>query len=272
MQRLRAGSDRTFGDFCGGTRFALGAPMKLGNQLLGGVGICASVAFFAFGARAQEAVAPPPPGAAASFDEAPRAAPAGSTGAASARAASSTAALPAPPVAPNAASTPVSGWLPNEARLTRTTTMRSGGGVTTTGEEYLYAGESPEFISWHPNRPELDGYHLEERYRNGVLIPGAVITGMFYGLALLTAISGESEEALAVPLAGPFIQMADESDSDTRFLLAFDGMAQIAGTTLLTIALTHRKKWLVRNDAASLVVAPAPTGGKGIGLAAVGRF
>jgi hypothetical protein len=83
------------------------------------------------------------------------------------------------------------------------------------------------------SRPIPAGYTVVKRKRLGMLIGGGVTFGVSYGYALLFAAAGHDEAqgydyegtgeqknelaALAVPIAGPFLQMA-ETDSATTSL------------------------------------------------------
>ena len=64
-----------------------------------------------------------------------------------------------------------------------------------------------------------------------------------------------------IPVAGPFLQMANTDSATFRVLLAGMGAAQLTGAILLYSGLTSKKTVFVRNDLVSgLDIAPmAPT-------------
>ncbi len=190
------------------------------------------------------------------------------------------AAAPAQPAAPAPSTVipPPLGWRPTNAVISQTTTTTAPGAATTTAETYTYDGTAPEYIRFHPNRPEPDGYHLESLYRKGLLIPGGIVFGVTYGLSLMVGISQPGEEALAIPIAGPFIRLAQQGAYDeARTALAFAGLAQVASATALGIGLGAKQRWYVRSAPVAVRVVPVVTARRGeragaYGLSLSGTF
>lgn len=190
------------------------------------------------------------------------------------------AAAPAQPAAPAPATVvpPPLGWRPTSAVISQTTTTTAPGAATTTEETVTYDGTAPEYIRFHPSRPEPDGYHLESLYRKGLLIPGGIVFGVSYGLSLMVGISQPGEEALAIPVAGPFIRLAQQSaDDDARTTLAFAGLVQVASATALGLGLGVKQRWYVRSAPVAVRVDPVVTARRGeragaYGLSLSGSF
>jgi hypothetical protein len=124
----------------------------------------------------------------------------------------------------------------------------------------------PEEINdFDPGRPIPAGYTLVHRTRKGLIIGGGATLGASYGLSVLIAAIGEdvssdgrSEVApMWIPVAGPFLTMANTDSATLRVFLAGIGVAQTTGAVLLYYGLTTKKSVLVRNDlVGSLNVTP----------------
>lgn len=139
-----------------------------------------------------------------------------------------------------------------------------------------------EIKDFDPSRPIPDGYTMVQRKRKGLIIGGAVTFGVAYSISALVAAEGEDSAewsdsgknesaAMWIPVAGPFIQMANEESATGKLLLAGIGGAQLAGAIMLYYGMTSKKPVLVRNDiVGSLKVAPFT--GNATGLAVGGRF
>ena len=130
-------------------------------------------------------------------------------------------------------------------------------------------------------RPAPAGYTAVLRARKGLIIGGGVTFGVSYGICLLTAAIGEDiagdggtneVASLWIPVAGPFLQMANTDSATARVFLAGLGAAQVAGAIMLYYGLTTKKRVFVRNDlVGSMMVAPMAGDGTA-GLALAGRF
>ena len=145
--------------------------------------------------------------------------------------------------------------------------------------------EAPQELPYYEGAGTPAGYVLVEKVRKGLVIPGAIIFGVFYSISVSVASGhdfGGDEGWLAVPVLGPFItasKLDKECDSysceepvDTRTLLAMDGVAQVAGSVLLITGLTLKQKVYVRRYSAELTAVPTRVGRDGYGLGVVGTF
>jgi hypothetical protein len=137
-----------------------------------------------------------------------------------------------------------------------------------------------EITDFDFERPVPLGYTMVKRPRKGMIIGGAVSFGVSYGISVLSAAIGEDissdgrNEAASmwIPVAGPFLQMAQTDSATLRVFLFGLGAAQTTGAILLYYGLTTKKRVLVRNDiVGSLMV--TPTAGDGTaGMLLSGRF
>jgi hypothetical protein len=114
--------------------------------------------------------------------------------------------------------------------------------------------------------------HEELQPRWGLVIAGAAVLGASWSVNAAAAFIAD-EWKLAVPIAGPFMEIA-EVDTSYAFnrvligMLVFDGLIETAGAAMLLAgAVTHRR--VAVYDKGPTQVAIVPTLG---GLAAVGRF
>lgn len=147
----------------------------------------------------------------------------------------------------------------------------------------------PEEIDAEEGRRAPAGYTPVKRARKGMLIGGGVTFGVAYGYAVLFAAAGADDSsssydydsgtytedthrnelaALWIPVAGPFIQMAETDSAIARLALAGLGAAEITGAVMLYYGLTTKKTVYVRNDlVGNLMVAPmAGNGNTGVAL------
>lgn len=110
-----------------------------------------------------------------------------------------------------------------------------------------------------------DGYHTETRARSGLVVAGAVMLGVGYGISAAAAgagLSGGDEELvpLFVPVIGPFwaldtsdvFRQASDGAEQTGNVfgaigLILDGIVQATGFTLLIVGLAARKTVIVRD-------------------------
>jgi hypothetical protein len=140
----------------------------------------------------------------------------------------------------------------------------------------------PDEIDAEEGRRAPLGYTAVQRTRKGMLIGGGVTFGVSYMYALLFAATGSDEatynggtnqfQSLWIPVAGPFIQMAQTDSSTGKMLLAGLGSAEVIGAVMLYYGLTTTKKVYVRNDlVGNLGVAPLAGNGT-TGMALTGRF
>ncbi len=148
----------------------------------------------------------------------------------------------------------------------------------------------PEEIDDVEGRRAPAGYTPVKRTRKGMLIGGGVTLGVSYGYAVLFAAAGSDEAsynsydgsptssknqfgALWIPVAGPFIQIADTDSSIGRLALAGLGTAQVIGAVMLYYGMTTKKTVYVRNDLlGSMTIAPMVGANGGNGMAVAGRF
>lgn len=137
-----------------------------------------------------------------------------------------------------------------------------------------------EITDFDFERPVPLGYTMVKRPRKGMIIGGAVSFGVSYGISVLSAAIGEDissggrNEAAAmwIPVAGPFLQMAQTDSATLRVFLFGLGAAQTTGAILLYYGLTTKKRVLVRNDiVGSLMVTPTVGDGTA-GMLLSGRF
>ena len=128
----------------------------------------------------------------------------------------------------------------------------------------------PVLESWHESEPVPPGYRPKTRARTGLIVAGASVLGSLYLTSVLAAQDSDTT-SLAVPVIGPFLQIASGHSESANSLLVVDGLGQVAGAILLLVGLTTTSTVLVRNDLAEVHIAPIATG-KGGGAGLVGRF
>jgi hypothetical protein len=118
---------------------------------------------------------------------------------------------------------------------------------------YAYQGPA-EIHNYEEGDPVPPGYHPVERTRKGPVIAGTIVfTTLYFFTAVAAMIDADGDgnaQALWIPCAGPFIQMAKTDDSGLDSLLILDGLGQSAGLALLIYGLASSKTVLVRNDIA----------------------
>jgi hypothetical protein len=143
------------------------------------------------------------------------------------------------------------------------------------------AMSGPEEISdFDFERPVPLGYTVVKRTRKGLLIGGAAAFGASYGISILTAAIGEDVSsdghnevaALWIPVAGPFLQMANTDSATLRLFLAGLGAAQTTGAILLYYGLTTKKRVLVRNDIVGSMTFTPMAGDGTAGMLLSGQF
>lgn len=136
-----------------------------------------------------------------------------------------------------------------------------------------------EIVDFDEDAPVPYGYTKVERKRKGPIIGGAVTLGVSYTFSLFTALIGSEAHALdeaapdysamIIPVAGPFLQLQNTTDSAGRFWLTMLGAGQVTGAVLLIYGVSNPRSVLVRNDQLSV----APLVGHGVsGFALSGTF
>ena len=149
-------------------------------------------------------------------------------------------------------------------------------------QPYTPAPKGPKRITqFDPNAPAPEGYTKVSQKRKGLIIGGAVTFGVTYGISLFVAAinedvrssdsSAEDLSSLAIPVAGPFLQLAKTDASIGRLSLIQLGLAQTLGAAMLIYGLTNPKTVLLRNDLVTMSVSPM-IGNGASGLMAVGSF
>ncbi|MCC7542676.1 MAG: hypothetical protein IT379_41050 [Deltaproteobacteria bacterium] len=139
-----------------------------------------------------------------------------------------------------------------------------GGSVQVTAQPAPY----PQYGGGYPQPGGYGAYPMPRRevpYDEGMAVPpGAVviertrramwITGLtlffsFYGISVLVAASVTESEVtpLWIPVVGPWMMWAnlDDDDAGGRFLLALDGLGQVAGALLFVLGLTVTRRYIV---------------------------
>jgi len=93
------------------------------------------------------------------------------------------------------------------------------------------------------------GYHKVEEPRRGLAIAGGAVFGGTYSIMLFGALAS-GYAPLAIPVAGPFVLMAETSGFESLLdpLLIIDGVAKAAGVVMLIAGLASKKTVLMRDD------------------------
>jgi len=138
-----------------------------------------------------------------------------------------------------------------------------------------------EIKDFDGTRPIPVGYTPVQRPRRHLIVGGAVTFGVSYGLSAFVAAIGEDSSrgsgnnevaALWIPVAGPFLQLAQTESATGKFFLVGLGGAQVAGALMLYYGMTTTQRVLVRNDlVGSLMITPMAGNGAS-GMALSGRF
>jgi hypothetical protein len=138
-----------------------------------------------------------------------------------------------------------------------------------------------EITDFDFNRPVPLGYTPVQRTRKHLIVGGAVTLGVTYGLSAFAAAIGEDSSrssgkneiaALWLPVAGPFVQLAQTDSATGKFFLVGLGGAQLAGAMMLYYGMTTTQHVLVRNDlVGSLAITPVAGNGAS-GMMLSGRF
>ncbi len=116
------------------------------------------------------------------------------------------------------------------------------------------------------------GYHRETRPRNGPVIAGWIVFGIFYGTTATVGLNGNKDEWLVVPVVGPIAWASSReckySCEDTLSTYSFLG--QLTGVGLLALGYGAPRKVFVR-DAGTLRVLPMLSP-RASGITAVAEF
>lgn len=146
----------------------------------------------------------------------------------------------------------------------------------------------PQRMPYRSGDPVPSGYHLESRPRAGFVTAGWVLTGVGYGLGMMSAMAaGFSNESswLAVPYVGPWMTLgrrgygcgkSEEPDAKEGLScvgdifavmgLITDGIIQALGGTFMLIGYTATKQELVKDQGIRVMPLRLGTGyGAGVG-------
>jgi len=147
-------------------------------------------------------------------------------------------------------------------------------------------------LPYEDGDPIPAGYRLVKRRRRGLIIAGAITTGVPWSFGVVAAVSNDFRDntgLLLIPVIGPWAMLATStardqscSPSDTvdictvskagvRGVLVFDGLVQLAGGTMFVAGMFFPRLRLVRSDVVVSVV-PTTFGPGSYGLGAAGRF
>jgi hypothetical protein len=134
------------------------------------------------------------------------------------------------------------------------------------------------------------GYRLVERPRRGLVIAGAIVTGVLWALSTTSAVGADFDDHsgwLVVPGIGPWLMLLAgggrdhcqtsgtysycDSNSGLRAVLTLDGIGQTAGLVMFISGLAFPTKRLIRQDV-TVSLLPTRVGRDGYGLGVVGAF
>lgn len=144
-------------------------------------------------------------------------------------------------------------------------------------------------LPYHRGDTIPPGYHVESRLRWGLIIPGGILFGLGYGLAVAVSLTPEhqGELWLLVPVAGPFASLlghmskcrgGPEGEGCRKTALKESGAEivllalEVPGAAFLLAGLTSPKLSLVRDDYISIDVTPVALPGGSTGFGVVGQF
>jgi hypothetical protein len=146
-------------------------------------------------------------------------------------------------------------------------------------------------LPYEEGRPIPPGYHAVRQVRRGLIIPGAIVTGVLWSLSLTGAVTADWDNSsgfLVIPGLGPWLMLVAggasnhcpsmqsysysycDDNSGLRGVLVLDALGQTAGVALLVSGLAFQRVRVLRDD---VVVSLAPVARPGThGLALVGTF
>jgi hypothetical protein len=138
-----------------------------------------------------------------------------------------------------------------------------------------HAAPAPRLLD--ADAPAPEGSRSVVRTRPGLVGGGLGLLIPTYSLSVTVALFsdilpgfGSNENALLVPVAGPFVQMARTQGAAGNVVLALDGLGQLGGVALISMGYLFPQEVFFR-DAARLTIAPLVGGGQR-GLAVLGTF
>ncbi len=150
--------------------------------------------------------------------------------------------------------------------------------------------QRPETLPYHEGQPTPPGYYYDERYRMGLLIPGAAMLGATWIISSvmypIVEDPANSTDFIYIPIFGPWVSLGTrdpicDEQSDTtldlcneqeiKTALVLSGIMQAVGTGMLVLGFTWTDERFVRTDYASVSLSPLYVrSGGGLGLS--GRF
>jgi hypothetical protein len=197
---------------------------------------------------------------------------------------------PPPPAFPNASAnanpnptpnaTPTPNPNPNSV-LTPDPTSARPSGQGSTPLWHLHWNDADEsgsqVVVLDPGAPPPVGYKLQHRPRRALINGGIAVLASSYGLSVtfagLCALFGckatTHGSALLIPVAGPWIQIAQTSSATGNVVLASDALGQLTGVAMITLGYVLRQETFVPEGFLSrLTLAPMLGAGRtGMGIA-----
>jgi hypothetical protein len=134
---------------------------------------------------------------------------------------------------------------------------------------------------WPQEAPAPPGYHAGSKPNPFLTTLGLSVFGVPYaaGWVLIGVDRAFTQQDnvdslfwLALPVAGPFVELAYAKGSTATAVLVADGTMQGVGLGLWTIGMIWRVKIMVRDDALAIVPAPILFGGGRWGVGVQGTF
>jgi hypothetical protein len=137
-------------------------------------------------------------------------------------------------------------------------------------------GYGPKQLRYRDGDLVPSGYHVESHVRTGLVIGGSITFGVPYLLTVASASGATASDAKLcyVPVAGPILYsntLHGDFAFIGQFFLWMDALAQAAGATMLIVGVAAPKDVLVRNDLATVHLAPMVARGT-TGLVLAGTF
>jgi hypothetical protein len=145
-------------------------------------------------------------------------------------------------------------------------------------------------LPYEEGRPIPPGYRVVRQVRRGLIIPGAIVTGVLWSISLTGAVAADWDNSsgfLIIPGLGPWLMLVAggarnhcsqsqysysycDDNSGLRSVLVLDALGQTAGMALLVSGLAFQRVRVLRDD---VVVSLAPMARPGThGLSLVGTF
>ena len=140
---------------------------------------------------------------------------------------------------------------------------------------------------WQPGAPVPAGYEVETKRDKALIIVGAAALGASYSITTACAemytlvgivearslkTSSTSVLPLAIPVAGPFVQMAvTGGNAGGKMVLALDGLVQTGAAVTLAVGLLTPRHVLVHQGKADFFLVPV-LGASQHGLGLAGAF